>query len=77
VKIDAKNLDKAVGKYIVLYFNEKFVGKIKSVNSEEHFVVVEQLGGKDDGKLFKCPFDELAVNIEVYERDEAVIALLD
>ena len=77
MKIDAKSLDKAIDKYIVLYLNEKFVGKIKSVNHEEHFVVIEQLGGKDDGKIFKCPYDPSAVNIEVYEKDEAVIALLD
>jgi hypothetical protein len=75
-KISGEEMKKAEGNYILIYMEEQVVAKVKEINEKEGKMIWEGVVGEREGRTFVSRYDKTAKNIEVYEEDEAAIALL-
>lgn len=79
-KVDAKDLSKkAIGKYVIMWQtgDKKTVGMVDSIDEKDNIIVFIEHGGKNDGVKFKSHYDIHGKDIYIYEKEEAIIALLD
>ena len=72
--VDPPELEKKknIGRYVMLYNSEKFLGKIVSFDKGEGTLVFLQIAGneKDNGKKFKSRYDRNYCQVKVYSRIE-------
>jgi hypothetical protein len=76
-KIEASDLNTAIGKYIVLYLEKNIVAKLEEVNEDQNEITYTHVGGDSDKMTFRSMFDKNATGIKIYEEGEEVLALLE
>jgi len=70
-------MEKNIGKYVIMYNSEKFLIKLESFDREEGTLVFTQVAGneKDNGKQFKSTYDRNYFSVKVYTTmKEALVA---
>jgi hypothetical protein len=80
IQITAADLPKiAIGKYLIVWQagDKKAVARIESVDEKEGIIIFKEHGGKNEGKRYTSHYDQRATNINLYEEEEAIVALLE
>ena len=59
-------MEKNVGKYVIMYNSEKFLVKLEEFDREQGTVIFRQVSGSDNGKRFKSRYDRNYSQVRVY-----------